>query len=78
MKIIVKAKTKSRKKYVKKISQAHYSVAVHEPPEDGKANRAIIKSIAEYFRIPQSKILLVSGKKSKQKIMEITDIACLP
>lgn len=71
MKIFVKAKPKARKAYIKKIDDTHYVVAVNEPPVSGKANQAIIKSLAEYFSKPSSQIAIITGEKSKQKIVEI-------
>ena len=70
MKIFVKAKAGSKKEYVKKTDGTHYIAAVKEYPHEGKANRAIIKSLSEYFHIPVSRIYIKSGEKSKQKIVE--------
>lgn len=36
--IFVRAKPKSKKKFVKKIDATHYVVAVKEPPVDNKTN----------------------------------------
>lgn len=73
MKIYIKANPGSRKEYIKKIDATHYTVAVHEPPDSGKANKAIIKSFAKYFDLPPSQINIISGETSKQKIVEIPD-----
>jgi uncharacterized protein len=73
MKINIKAKPKSKKEYIKKIDNLHFEVAVHEVPEKDKANRAIIKSLAKYFNRPVSQIFLVSGEKSKHKVIDIPD-----
>lgn len=72
MKIYIKVKPKSKKEFVKKIDDTHYVVAVSEPPVDGKANNAVIDMLAEFFHKPKSQIFIVSGKSSRQKIMEIT------
>jgi len=71
MKIFVKAKPKARKVYIKKIDDTHYVVAVNEPPICGKANQAIIKSLARYFAKPPSQINIISGETSRLKIIEI-------
>ena len=71
MKISVFAKPKSKKEFVKKISDFTYQVAVKEEAKEGKANKAVIKSLAEYFNIPKSSISIVSGENIKQKIIEI-------
>ena len=86
MKIIVKAKTKSKKEGVERVEQpaldfcmpkntktelVTYKVSVKEAPISGKANEAIIKALAEYFDTAKSNITLISGQTSKQKIFEI-------
>lgn len=34
---------------------------------DGKANEALIEFLAEHFRVPKSRVRIVSGLKSRQK-----------
>lgn len=57
---------------VEKVDDAHFVVKVKAPPVDGKANIAIVEALAEYFNIGQSRVRLVSGAASKQKVFEIT------
>lgn len=71
MRIIVKAKPKSSKEYVKRTGETSFAVAVNEAPEKGKANQAIVKFLAESFKIPESSIFLISGQSSKLKVFEI-------
>lgn len=44
---------------------------VREPPLEGKANKAVIKLLGEFFNVRKNNILLISGVKSKNKIFEI-------
>lgn len=71
MKIFVKAKPKNKKKYVKKGEGANFVVAVCEIPQKGKANQAIVESLAKFLGIPASSIDFVSGQTSKQKVFEV-------
>lgn len=71
MKIYIRVKPKSRNEYIKKVDNTHYTVAVKEPPVSGKANQAIIKSLAEYFDKPSSQIHIISGAASREKVVEI-------
>ena len=70
-KIFVKARPSAKEKKVKKISETNFVVWVKEPPIKGKANKAIIKALAEYFNVAPSCVVLVSGSSSRQKIYEI-------
>ena len=38
---------------------------------EGKANKAALKFMAEFFAVPRSAVALVSGEKSRHKIFEI-------
>jgi hypothetical protein len=71
VKITVHAKPNSRQEKVEPSGGDSFVVSVKEPPVEGKANSAIIKSIAKYFKIPISFVKIVSGKTSKLKIIEI-------
>ncbi len=71
MKIFVKAKPLARIESIEKIDETNFIVSVKEPPVEGKANRAIIRALADYFKIAPSRIRLTSGFSSKQKTFEI-------
>jgi hypothetical protein len=72
MKIFVKAKPLAKEEKIEKVDEVNFVVAVKEPPKDGKANKAIIKALAIYFNVAPSKINLVLGFSSKQKVFEVS------
>lgn len=72
MKIFVKAKPNAKQEKVEKIDEAHFVVSVKEPPRQGRANEAVAKVLAEYFKMNRSAFKLVSGFSSKNKIFEIS------
>ncbi len=84
MRIFVRAKTDARVTKVTKIveppslfrtpipkSISVYKVSVTESAVDGKANKAIIQALAEYFKVAPSLVTLISGATAKQKVFEI-------
>ncbi|MDD2731122.1 MAG: DUF167 domain-containing protein [Candidatus Portnoybacteria bacterium] len=71
MKIFVKVKPAAKRQGVKRISDTNFSVAVTAPPEKGKANKAVILALAEYLKIAPSRIKILLGSTSKNKILEI-------
>ena len=71
MRVKVKAKPKAKKEGVKKLSEELLEVRVNAPPEKGKANERIRELLAEYFKVPKSKVKLVKGETSKEKIFEV-------
>ena len=48
-------------------------VKVNQPPEDGRANKAVIEILADYFKVKKSAIIIVTGETSRNKIIEIKD-----
>lgn len=46
-------------------------IAVSAPPENGKANAALCKLLAKFFRTAKSNIIVVSGASSRTKKVEI-------
>ncbi|MDO8638720.1 MAG: DUF167 domain-containing protein [Candidatus Daviesbacteria bacterium] len=46
-------------------------VYVNQPPLEGKANKATILALADYFKVSKASVKLISGAKSKYKIFEI-------
>lgn len=71
MKIFIKAKPMSYEEKVEKIDENHFVVSVTEPPQNGLANKGIVKALANYFKIAQSRIIVKKGFTSKQKTIEI-------
>jgi len=71
MKIFLKVKLKASQAKVAKIDETHYQVYVTQPPEKGKANKQIIKLLADYFGVSSSKIKIIVGEKRREKVVEI-------
>lgn len=69
--INVCAKPNSSRGKVEKNDDGSFDVFVKEPPVEGRANRAIIKALAEYFGVSVFKVNIISGRASRQKIIEI-------
>jgi len=71
MKIFVIAKPNAKEAQVKMIDNAHFRVAVKEPPKNGKANATIVKALAEHFGVAPSRVKILKGAAAKQKLIEI-------
>ena len=46
-----------------------WKVRVAEPPEDGRANEAVLRLLAEALDVPRARLTLVSGQTSRDKIV---------
>ncbi len=70
MKITIHAKPGARIEEIKQIDETTFVVSVHEPPEGGKANEAIIGVLAKHFNTPKSRFNIVRGATTRIKWVE--------
>jgi len=56
-----------------KVEGKHIVVGLTSPPKKGKANIELVKKIAEYFDLSSSQIKIISGLRSRNKLVEITE-----
>jgi len=70
MKITVRVKPGSSRKGVEE-KDSFYKISIHSRPHDGEANEELIEIISDYFKVPKTRIKIVSGLKSRNKIIEI-------
>lgn len=68
--IRIKAFPKSKRSEVVTDKQT-IKVFVKEPAERGKANRAIIRLLSDYFGTEHDKVKILGGLKSSNKIVEL-------
>ena len=47
---------------------------LNAPPIEGKANRAAVEFVSQYFGVPRSAVRLVGGERSRHKIFEIVGL----
>jgi uncharacterized protein (TIGR00251 family) len=73
VKIRVNVKPNSR---TEELSQEGDSliVKVREPPREGKANQAVIKLLARHFGVPHSQVKILSGFRSRNKVIEVAQV----
>jgi uncharacterized protein len=70
MRVLVKVKINSRTESIVQEGDV-FIVRVSEPPREGKANQAVIKLLAQQFGISKSKIRILNGFRSKNKLVEL-------
>lgn len=71
MRISVKVKPGAKKDKVERVSDKELSVRLKAPPKEGKANKALIDVLSEYFSIPKSRITIARGESGRNKIIDI-------
>jgi len=71
MLITVKVISGSKQIQVTKIDEKSYRVKLTAKREKGKANKQLIKVLAEYFDKPKRVVEIKQGLKSNNKVVEI-------
>lgn len=51
--------------------ESHLKARVSDPPDKGKANKALVAMIAKAAGVPKSAVSLVSGDTQRKKILRI-------
>ncbi|MEO5761787.1 MAG: DUF167 domain-containing protein [Vicinamibacteria bacterium] len=60
-----------RSKFEMRDGELH--IWVLAPAVDGKANAAVMQALSDYYRVPRTKVLLVSGETSRSKSFEVPE-----
>ncbi|EPX79812.1 DUF167 domain-containing protein [Salipiger mucosus] len=53
--------------------EGRLSVRVTAPPEDGKANAAVVKLLSKALGVPKSRLTLVRGATSRDKVFRVEE-----
>ncbi len=69
-KITVQVKPNSRRESVEVQPDGSYLVRVNAPPVEGRANERVLELLAEFLKIPKSRLELVSGHRGKRKVFK--------
>jgi uncharacterized protein (TIGR00251 family) len=67
----LKVKPRSRLERLTYDSGGDLRLDVHAAPSEGEANRACVHFLARALRLPQSCVTIVSGQKSRRKLLRI-------
>lgn len=62
----------AKKNFIRE-EEGRLKVYLNAPAVEGKANKALVKFLAEYFKVRKSQIEITKGLKSRDKIVNIND-----
>ncbi|MFZ0677607.1 MAG: DUF167 domain-containing protein [Candidatus Binatus sp.] len=69
--IEVTAKPGASRRGVIGVTGERLVVAIHSPPDKGKANDELIEYLAREMRVPRSALLIVRGETSRSKTIRV-------
>ena len=67
----IKTTPKAKFNKIEKISDTEFKVWTTAAPDKGKANTAAIKLLSQELKIPSSRLTIIKGATTRQKIIEI-------
>jgi hypothetical protein len=72
---LVRVQPRARRNAVQPGAGGGLKVYVTAPPEDGRANEAVVKTIAEWLGVKRRQVEIVSGATSRNKVVRVADIS---
>jgi len=73
----VRVQPRAKRNSVEPAAGGGFKVYVTAPPEDGRANDAVVETIAEWLGVKRRQVEILRGATSRQKVVRITG-ATLP
>lgn len=74
LRLSLKVQPNARRSEVSGPADGYLKVQVTAAAEDGKANNALIKLLAKRWKVAPGRFSLISGAKSRQKVIEVADV----
>ena len=71
----VKVQPRAKRNALAGRMEQEWKLLLTAPPVDGRANQACIEFFARGLRIPQSRVRLVAGEKSRHKVLELEGVS---
>jgi hypothetical protein len=68
----LKIKPRSARERLAYDSSGELRLELHAPPSEGEANRACVCFFARALRLPQTCVAIISGQRSRRKLIRIT------
>ena len=73
MRLVIKVTPNSKRSEFIGFSAGAFKLKLKAPPVDGKANKALVEFLADYFQIKKSEISIIHGETSRDKVVELPD-----
>lgn len=71
--IKIKVLPRSSRNSLELLPDGSYKIKITAAPVDGEANKKVIEFLSKEWNIPKSKMKIVKGETSKEKMIEIEE-----
>ncbi len=72
--LAVRVNPRAKRNAVTKTADGSIKVYVTAPPEDGRANEAVVETVAEWLGVKRRQVEIISGATSRNKVLRVTDV----
>lgn len=73
VKIKVYAKPNAKQSKLIKISKGEWHIALQAKPQEGEANKELIRFLSTLLRVPKTQIILEKGVASRYKLVSLPE-----
>jgi len=71
----VRVTPRAKRNAVTKMEDGSLKVYVQAPPEDGRANEALVETVAEWLGVKRRQVAIVTGETSRNKVVRLTGVS---
>ena len=73
--LLVRVQPRAKRNAVQLAAGGGLKVYVTAPPEDGRANEAVVELLAERLRLKRRQVEIISGETNRNKVVRITGLS---
>ncbi len=73
MRLFVRVKANAKKEAVERLEGNNLLLLVRAPAREGLANAAVVRLLSAYLDVAKSRITIIKGQKSRNKVIEVQD-----
>ena len=71
MRLLVKVKANAKEERVERLEAGGWLISVKARATEGRANAAVVDCLSRYLDIAKSRITIIKGHKSRNKVIEV-------
>jgi uncharacterized protein (TIGR00251 family) len=72
---LVRVQPRAKRNAVTKTADGSLKVHVTAPPEDGRANEAVVETIAEWLGVKRRQVEIIRGATNRNKVVAVTGVS---
>ena len=70
----IRVQPRAKRIAVTKVADGSLKVYVTAPPEDGRANEAVVEAIAEWLGVKRRQVEIIRGATNRNKVVRVTGV----